>query len=124
MFQKVLSFSEIKDEQFIKDNIRWDLAPADCMAPAFDGSGSCKSTYGQRKGYVFYIDTLGDKPGLFLMRQTSAGYAETLARIDELPEELVSEAVAQSVGKASFGMVPITKNIELWLRKELGMEQS
>ncbi|MCE5312412.1 MAG: hypothetical protein LLF86_04590 [Nitrospiraceae bacterium] len=120
MFQNVLSFNEIKNEQFVKENIRWDLAPADCMKPAFGNPDSCKSTYSQRKGYVFYIDTLGDKPGLFLMRQTSAGYAETLARVDEIPDELLIAAVEQGSGKAAFGMLPITKEIEDWLKKELG----
>ena len=74
-------------------------------------------------GYLFYIDKMAKKPALFLMCHTSMGYAETVAKIDDIPDDLIAEAIEENKEKEYFGMCPINKRIENWLRKELGIEQ-
>ncbi|MCL4458013.1 MAG: hypothetical protein M1147_03260 [Nitrospirae bacterium] len=121
MFNNVLSLDEIKKEPFVIENIRWDLEPKDLMEPRQKITGEGVQTRDTIKGYVFYIDTMAERPILFLMRHTAADYAETLAQIDEIPQELLAEAVEENKAKAYFGMYPVNKKVEAWLKKELGV---
>ncbi|WP_333655527.1 DVU0772 family protein [Dissulfurispira sp.] len=120
MFSKVLSLNDIKKESFVIEHIRWDLEPKDLMEPRYSITDEGIKTRETIKGYVFYIDTMDKKPILFLMRHTAADYAETLAQIDEIPQDLLLEAVEENKNKAYFGMYPINKKVEDWLKKELG----
>ena len=89
------------------------------MAPILTIEGSeilCKVPI---KGYVFYIETTWEKPELFLMMHRSSGYAETIAKIEEIPEDLIKEAVEENKDKIKFGMCPINEKIKLWLKREL-----
>ena len=74
-------------------------------------------------GYLFYIDKMGKKPALFLMCHTAAGYAETVAKIDEIPNDLIAEAIEENKNKEYLGMYPISKKIEIWLKKEIGVKE-
>ncbi len=73
------------------------------------------------KGYVFYIDTMDVNPQLFLMRHTAMDYAETLAKINEIPQELLLGAIEENKDKAYFKMYPINSRVEAWLKGELGI---
>ncbi|MFZ5997433.1 MAG: DVU0772 family protein [Nitrospirota bacterium] len=121
LFSELLSLNDIKKEQFVIDNIRWDLEPKDLMEPRTKVTAEGVKRREPIKGYVFYIDTADDKPILFLMRHTAADYAETLARIDEIPRELLAESVEENKARAYFRMYPINKKVEAWLKKELGI---
>jgi hypothetical protein len=66
---------------------------------------------------------MGKKPTLFLMCHTATGYAETVATIDEIPDDLIAEAIKENKQKEYFGMYPINNRIEEWLKKELGIEE-
>ena len=121
MFSKVLSLNDIKKESFVIEHIRWDIEPKDLMEPRSSITDEGIKTRETIKGYVFYIDTMDKKPILFLMRHTAADYAETLAQIDEIPQDLLLEAVEENKNKAYFGMYPINKRVEEWLKKELGV---
>lgn len=120
MFSKILSLDDIKKDSFVIEHIRWDIEPKDLMEPRFSITEEGIKTREPIKGYIFYIDTMGKKPILFLMRHTAAGYAETLAQIDEIPQELLFEAIEENKSKAYFGMYPINKKVEEWLKRELG----
>lgn len=120
MFNKVLSLSDIKKEPFVIEHIRWDLEPKDLIEPRVIMTDEGIKKREPIKGYVFYIDTMDKKPSLFLMRHTAADYAETLAQIDEIPQELLLEAVEENKSRIYFGMCPINKKVEEWLKKELG----
>jgi len=54
---------------------------------------------------------MGKKPTLFLMCHTAAGYAETVATIDEIPDDPITEAIEENKQKEYFGMYPINKKI-------------
>lgn len=121
MFNKVLSLEDIKKEPFVIEHIRWDLGPKDLMEPRSSMTNEGIKTRQTIKGYVFYIETIDKKPMLCLMRHTAADYAETLAQIDEIPQDLLLEAVEENKNKAYFSMYPINKKVEEWLKKELGV---
>ena len=61
------------------------------------------------------------KPALFLMCHTAMGYAETVAMINEIPDELIAGAIIENKDKEFFGMCPINKKVEEWLKRELGI---
>ena len=66
---------------------------------------------------------MGKKPALFLMFHTAAGYAETVAKIDGIPDDLITEAIEENKQKEYFGIYPINKKIEIWLKKEIGIKE-
>ena len=111
-----------KDKEVLKDII-WDIEPKQLMEPRYSLTEEGKRKEKIIRGYIFYIDKMsGDKPGLFLMCHTTMGYAETVANIDEIPDELIAEAIEENKGKEYFGMYPINKKLEAWLKKELGLQ--
>jgi hypothetical protein len=121
MFEELLKFDDIKKEPFVIQNIRWDLEPKELMDTKYKKTESGVEARGEIKGYVFYIESMGEKPSLFLMRHTAAEYGETMAQIDEIPLELLKEAIEENKDKHYSGMYPINKKVEAWIKKELGV---
>jgi len=121
MFDEILSLDQIKKEPYIVEHILWDLHPRDLMEPRSKLTEEGTKFRDEIKGYVFYIDTMDDRPQLFLMRHTAMDYAETLAKIDEVPQELLSGAIEENKDKEYFKMYPINSLVEAWLKKELGI---
>jgi hypothetical protein len=117
------SLNELKhDTQVIKD-ILWDAEPRQLMEPRYSIGESGEKIKHILRGYIFYIDKLAeDKPKLFLMCQTGSGYAETVAMIDEAPDDLIAEAITENLSKEYFSMYPINKKIADWIKKECGIE--
>ncbi len=116
LFDKVLSFHAIKMDKYVIQHILWDIEPKQLMEP----KGTAGGGSGEIKGYVFYIETMGKKPALFLMRHTP-NCAETIAQIEEIPDELLAEAVCDKT-KEYFRMYPINKKIKEKIKKELGIQ--
>ncbi len=121
MFSDMLSLEQIKKEPFVVEHILWNLQPKDLMEPRCKVTDEGMKFRDQIKGYIFYIDTTDKKPALFLMRHTAADFAETLAKIDEIPEDLLAGAIEENKDRAYFKMYPINGQVEAWLRKELGI---
>lgn len=121
MFDEMLSLEQIKKEPYIVEHILWDLQPADLMEPRSKLTEEGTKFRGEIKGYVFYIDTMDKRPQLFLMRHTAMDFAETLGKIDEIPQELLLGAIEENKNKAYFKMYPIDSQVEAWLKRELGI---
>jgi hypothetical protein len=122
MNQDLLGFEDIKKEPFVIEHILWDLEPKDIMEPKFKKTVEGVDVRGEIKGYVFYIESMGKQPMLFLMRHTAIEFGETLARIDEIPVEMLTRGVEENKDKHYFGMYPINGEIKKWLKKELGVK--
>ncbi|MCX8070489.1 MAG: hypothetical protein N2738_08300 [Thermodesulfovibrionales bacterium] len=122
MFMQICSLDDIKSDSFIIENIRWDLMPKDLMNPVISLNEKGIDKKEHIKGYIFYIDTADDKPVLSLMRHTAAGYAETLAQIEEIPESLLLEAIEENKSQEYFMMYPINQKVREWLYNALGIE--
>ncbi len=121
MFDEILSLEQIKKEPYIVEHILWDLEPKDLMEPRSKQTDEGTKFRDEIKGYIFYIDTMDKGPQLFLMRHTAMDFAETLAKIEEIPQELLIGAVEENKDKAYFKMYPINSQVESWLKKELGI---
>jgi hypothetical protein len=123
IFDDIALLNDLKKDKEVLKDIIWDIEPKQLMEPRYSLTEEGKRKEKIIRGYIFYIDTMsGDKPGLFLMCHTTMGYAETVANIDEIPDELIAEAIEENKGKEYFGMYPINKKLEAWLKKELGLQ--
>ncbi len=121
IWEELLTFEDIKKDAYYIKHILWDYDPTKVMEPTVVQDGSkivCKEPI---KGYVFYIETSGKKPQLFLMKHKSNCFGETIAKIDEIPSELIQEALEENRNKIKYGMCPINEKIKNWLKKELGV---
>lgn len=121
IWEELLTLEDIKKEEYYIQNILWDFDPTKVMEPVVVQDGSkilCKDPV---KGYVFYIETSGKKPELFLMMHKSNCFGETIAKIEEIPADLLKEALEENKNKIKFGMCPINEKIKSWLKKELGL---
>jgi hypothetical protein len=123
IFDDIALLDDLKKDKEVLKDIIWDIEPKQLMEPRYSLTEEGKRKEKIIRGYIFYIDKMsGDKPGLFLMCHTTMGYAETVANIDEIPDELIAEAIEENKGKEYFGMYPINKKLEAWLKKELGLQ--
>lgn len=121
MYDETLTLDDVKNEPFIVENIKWDTEPRDLMEPRHIKSDKGMEVKPAVKGYVFYIDVTNKKPALYLLRHTAADFAETLAYIKEIPDELLAEAVEENKARLYFNMYPINGKVKAWLKKELGV---
>jgi hypothetical protein len=122
IFDDIALLDDLKKDKEVLKDIIWDIEPKQLMEPRYSLTEEGKRKEKIIRGYIFYIDKMsGDKPGLFLMCHTTMGYAETVANIDEIPDELIAEAIEENKAKECFGMYPINKKLEAWLKKELGI---
>jgi hypothetical protein len=123
IFGNITSLADLKRDKWIHKHIIWDIEPKQLMEPRCKITKDGKEEWKTINGYLFYIDKMGKKPTLFLMCHTATGYAETVAKIDEIPDDLIAEAVEENKNKEFFGMYPLNNRIEEWLKKELGIEE-
>ncbi len=122
MFFNITSLSDLRKAKWTHRHIIWDIEPKQLMEPRCKHAKDGKEEKKIIAGFLFYIDKMDKKPALFLMLHTAMGYAETIAKIDEIPDELLVEAIEENKNKEFFGMCPINKKIKEWLKKELGIE--
>jgi len=116
-----LSLNSLKKNRFLLEHILWEFEPRQLMQPRLVKTGEVSPPSPSPSGYILYIETMERKPGLFLMMQNAAGYAETLAKINDIPDHLLAEAVEENRSKEYFKMYPINTKLKEWLKKELGM---
>jgi hypothetical protein len=123
IFSYITSLADLKRDKWIHKHIIWEIEPRQLMEPRCKITQEGKEERNIISGYLFYIDKMGKKPTLFLMCHTMAGYAETVAKIDEIPDDLIAGAIEENKQKEYFGMYPINKKMEKWLKKEIGIEE-
>jgi len=124
MLEDMPGLKDIKEDQAVLKHILWDLEPKQLMEPTYYINEEGRKEKKILRGYMFYIDRMSDaKPGLFLMCHTGSSYAETIAKVKEIPDELINEAIEENKNREYFGMVPINAKITLWLKRELGIKE-
>src|SRR4030066_974147 len=123
IFGNITSLADLKRDRWIHKHILWEVEPKQLMEPRCKITQEGKEEWKIISGYLFYIDKMGKKSALFLMCHTAAGYAEMGAKIDEIPNDLIAEAIEENKNKEYLGMYPINKKIEIWLKKEIGVKE-
>jgi hypothetical protein len=122
MLEEYLDLNGIKNEPYVIEHILWELEPKDIMESKFKKTEQGVDKRGEIKGYIFYIETMGEEPILFLMRHTAVEFGETIAQINDIPKELLSKSVEETKDRHYFGMYPISNDVKAWLKKELGVK--
>lgn len=121
LWEELLNFDDIKKEPYYIKNILWDFDPTKLLEPMIKQEGDRIICQKPPKGYIFYIETSGGKPELFLMMQKSNCFGETIAKIEEIPADMLYEAVEENKEKIKFGICPINDKIKKWLKEQLGV---
>jgi len=117
----VLPLGSLKKNGYIIENIIWDFDPKQLVPPRCKTAGEEPVPKLNISGFILYVETVGKEPGLFLMAHKASGYAETLARIEGIPDELISGAIEENKAKEYCGMYPMNQKMKEWLMKELGI---
>lgn len=113
--------SSIKKRPDILAKIKWDVTPQMIMEPRFQSRPEDLQRLREIAGYIFYIETEGDKPALMLMRVGKSDTTATAGKIDEISDEVVQRAIDNPLHPPVYGMYAVTEEIKAWLRKELNM---
>jgi hypothetical protein len=114
-----LPLSSLKKNRHIIDHLLWDFEPKQLMQPRCGRTGEGSESATLSAGYILYIETMEKHPGLFLMVQSASGYAETFAKISDVPDALLAEAIQENRNREYFKMYPINEKLKEWLKKEL-----
>ena len=113
-----ISINDLKDKKEFIKNIRWDVTPKIFFSPLSAAGGGNKPV--NIDGYMFYVDIVNDKPTLMIMRNRAV-ISRTIGYIKDVPEDLLKEVLSCSKEECVGEMYPLTKDIENWLKKELGL---
>jgi hypothetical protein len=112
---------DIKRRPDILSNIRLNASLPLIMKPRFQMSKEEFEELEKNIGYIFYIETAGQKPTLMLMKVNRSDIADTIGIIEEIPEDMLQKAIDNPVHPPVHGMYGITEEIKEWLRKELNL---
>lgn len=111
----------LKKRPDILSQIKLDVTPQMVMEPRFHSKPEDVAKVLAISGYVFYIETQGERPALMLMKVDRTDVADTIGSIDEIPPGLLQQAIDNPVSPPCCGMVAITEEIKDWLRRELAL---
>jgi hypothetical protein len=111
------SIQELRENKKFLERIRWDITPKIWFNPPLKLSGNKKDNI---DSFMFYVDIVYDKPALVIIKNKVA-MSKTVGYVENVPENLLLEAMNCAQGECIAGMYPITKRLEDWLKKELGL---
>ncbi len=117
IYMEHFSFEELRQSKKFIDNIRWDVTPKIFFQPRLPVSGKKAVNI---DGNMFYVDIVYNRPTLVIMRNTSS-MSKTVGYVEDVPEDLLKEAMKCSGEECIAGMYPLTRKLEEWLKKELGL---
>jgi hypothetical protein len=113
--------AELKESEKFLKNIRWDITPKKFLESdaSLQESGQDKSE-GSMIKYMLYVDLVYNKPALMIMR-TRGAMSKTIGYIEDVPEDLLKEAMGCGKEECEAGMYPLTGELREWLKKGLGL---
>lgn len=112
---------ELKESEKFLTSIQWDLTPKAFIAPGHieHETGYVKAEDKILK-YMLYVDLLDNKPIVMIMK-IRGGSSATAGCIENVPEDLLKEALTCNAGECASGMYPLTAKLMDWLKRELGI---
>ncbi len=112
---------ELKESEKFLKSIQWDLTPKAFIAP---GHSEHKTEHGEAEKailkYMLYVDLLDNKPTVMIMK-IRGGSSATAGCIEDVPEDLLKEALSCNAEECASGMYLLTDKLMDWLKKELGI---
>lgn len=118
---EMLGLQDIKKRPDILPKIKLEVTPQMMMEPRFHSRPEDLAKLRDITGYMFYIETESETPGLMLLKIGRSDITNTVGKIDEIPAEMIQKAVGQPVLPPVCGMYAITEEIKDWLKKELAL---
>jgi hypothetical protein len=116
----LVRLKKLKESKTFLEQILWDITPKIFFQPRSTTAGEQVKSLDNREGYMLYVDIVFKKPVIVIMRVREL-MSRTVGYIDEVPEALLQEAMLCSSEECISGMYPLTKDIEHWLKQELGL---
>jgi hypothetical protein len=117
----ILGLDDIKIRPDILSEIKFNVTPQVMMEPRFQSRPEDLEKLKEVTGYVFYIESETEPPGLMLLRIGRSDITTTVGKIDEIPLEMIRKAIDKPVLPPAHGMFAITDEIRDWLQKKLGL---
>ncbi len=114
------SINALKNSKYFIENIRWDVTPKVFLSPKPASEDESKESIDTTYGYMLYVDLINDKPVLVIM-QLKYVMSQTVGYIDDIPEDLLKEAMHCTETECIAGMYPLSEKLEDWLKKALGL---
>ena len=112
---------EIRKRPDILGGLKFHVTPRMVMEPRFHAKPEALQKLREIAGYMFYIESQCAPPALMLMKVGKTDITNTVGKIDEIPQQLIDQAIENPPEPPSHGMYPITEEIKAWLKKELGL---
>lgn len=116
--QRLKEIDKISD---LHNRINLDVTPKVVMEPRYQANAEDLKKLSEIAGYMFYVESETDPPALMLMKIGKTDISLTIGKIDEIPANLIQDAIANPVHPPVHGMYAITETIKAWLRKELNL---
>lgn len=117
----ILGLDDIRKRHDILSEIKLNVTPQIMMEPRFQSRPEDLEKLKEVTGYMFYIESETEPPGLMLLRIGRSDITTTVGKIDEIPLEMIRKAIDEPVIPPAHGMFSITDEIKDWLKKELGL---
>lgn len=112
---------ELKESEKFLKSVQWGLTPKAFIAP---GHSEYKTEHGEAESailqYMLYVDLLDNKPTVMIMK-IRGGMSQTAGCIEDVPEELLNEAMICEAEECLSGMYPLTDKLRDWLKNKLGI---
>ncbi len=114
------SIEDLKTSTIFLEKLQWEITPKTFMKPKSALSVNEYEKQSENMWYMLYVDLINDKPSLMIMKNRGS-ISQTVGYIDNVPDDLLREAMNCSEGDCTAGMYPLTKKLTDWLKKALGL---
>ncbi|MBI5103296.1 MAG: hypothetical protein HZB33_15900 [Nitrospirae bacterium] len=119
--EDVLSLDDMKCRPEIVSQIKFDVTPQMMMEPRFQSKPDDLARLKEISGYIFYIETETETPGVMLLKIGRTDITTTIGHIAEVPAGMVRDAIDNPVLPPIHGMFAISDEIRDWLKKALSV---
>jgi hypothetical protein len=101
-------------------HLRFDVTPEVIFKPRFVRDKNDRDVIEEIQGFMFYIDHMDETTSLMLMKTYNLT-SKTVGDIEEVPRELLINAVNREGVRDIIGMYPIDDKLENWLKGKLDL---
>jgi hypothetical protein len=116
----ILRLPRLKKNRIFMEHIRFDVTPEVIFKPRFIKDKDNRHLIKETQGFMFYIDHMDDILNLMLMKTYNLT-SKTVGYIQDVPRELLINAVTREGVRDIVGMYPIDGELESWLKGELDL---
>lgn len=116
-----LRLSTLRKNILVMKALRWDVTPETLFKPRFTGIDKDRELAKETHGYMFYIDYVGGVAKLMLMKTVELT-SSTVGEVKDVPQDMLLRAVKAEGVKPMAGMYPIGKELEEWLKSQVGIK--